>query len=55
MDLPTGGISKIQIWYSVNNSPAEENENMLNLSAVHTNCHSHAKRNVQIYKVYLPF
>ena len=39
----------------MNNSPVEQNESMLNLSAIHTNCHSHAKRNVQIYKVYLLF
>jgi len=50
MDLPTAGISKIKFWYSVNNnSPAEENESVLNLTAVQTNCHSYAKRNVQIY------
>ena len=31
----------------MNNSPVEQNESMLNLSAVHTKCHSHAKRNVK--------
>jgi hypothetical protein len=37
----------------MNSSPVEQNDSMLNLSAVHTNCHSNAKRDVQIYKVYL--
>ena len=39
----------------MNNSPVEQNESMLNLSAVHTNCHSNAKRNVHTYKVYVLF
>jgi len=39
----------------MNDSPVGRNESMLNLSAAHTKCHSHAKRNVQIYKVYLLF